>query len=100
MILYASGPRLLAALQRIRGKRRCQRVLADRPDPAAMLSNASALATTPYGNLGRAFCDCVNVPGGIAGCILVGLIYRDGYGWAGFWLEYQTAQSESESASL
>lgn len=79
VILYSSGPQLLAAVERMRTHPSGKRVLADRPDLAAVLSNPSALATMPPGSLGRAFYDCVNVPGGIPGYMLAGLIYRDGF---------------------
>lgn len=79
VILYSSGPQLLAAVERMRTHPTGKRVLADRPDLAATLSNPSALATMPHGSLGHAFYDCVNVPGGIPGYMLAGLIYRDGF---------------------
>lgn len=79
MMLYASGPELLAAVERMHSHPIGKRVLADRPDLAVTLSNPSKLATMPAGSLGRAFYDSMNVPGGIPGYLLAGLIYRDGF---------------------
>jgi ubiquinone biosynthesis protein COQ4 len=79
MLLYANGPEMLAAVERMRSHPTGKRVLADRPDLAVTLSNPSGLATMPAGSLGRAFHDSMNVPGGIPGYLLAGLIYRDGF---------------------
>ena len=79
MLLYANGPEMLAAVERMRSHPTGKRVLADRPDLAATLSNPSGLATMPPGSLGREFFDSMSVPGGIPGYLLAGLIYRDGF---------------------
>jgi ubiquinone biosynthesis protein Coq4 len=79
MLLYATGPEMLAEVQQMRTHPTGKRILADRPDLAATLTNPSALATMPPGSLGRAFHDSMNVPGGIPGYMLAGLIYRDGF---------------------
>lgn len=79
MLLYATGPEMLAAVEQMRTHPTGKRILADRPDLAATLSQPSALATMPPGSLGRAFYDSMNVPGGIPGYMLAGLIYRDGF---------------------
>jgi ubiquinone biosynthesis protein Coq4 len=79
MHLYAAGPQMLAEVEQMRTHPTGKRILADRPDLAATLSNPSSLATLPPGSLGRAFHDAMNVPGGIPGYMLAGLIYRDGF---------------------
>jgi len=79
MLLYATGPEMLAEVEQMRTHPTGKRILADRPDLAATLTNPSALATMPPGSLGRAFHDSMNVPGGIPGYMLAGLIYRDGF---------------------
>ncbi len=77
--LYATGPEMLAEVEQMRTHPTGKRILADRPDLAATISNPSALATMPPGSLGRAFYDSMNVPGGIPGYMLAGLIYSDGF---------------------
>jgi ubiquinone biosynthesis protein COQ4 len=79
MHLYATGPEMLAEVEQMRTHPTGKRILADRPDLAATISNPSALATMPPGSLGRAFYDAMNVPGGIPGYMLAGLIYSDGF---------------------
>jgi len=79
MHLYATGPEMLAEVEQMRTHPTGKRILADRPDLAATISNPSALATMPPGSLGRVFYDAMNVPGGIPGYMLAGLIYRDGF---------------------
>jgi ubiquinone biosynthesis protein COQ4 len=77
--LYATGPEMLAEVEQMRTHPTGKRILADRPDLATTISNPSALATMPPGSLGRAFHDAMNVPGGIPGYMLAGLIYSDGF---------------------
>ena len=79
MLLYATGVEMLAAVGRMRAHPTGRRVLADRPDLAAALSNMPALAALPPGSLGRAFHDAMSRPGGVPGYLLAGLIYRDGF---------------------
>jgi ubiquinone biosynthesis protein COQ4 len=77
--LYATGPEMLASVEEMRSHPTGKRVLAERPDLAATLTDTAALAAMPPGSLGRAFHDSMNVPGGIPGYLLAGLIYRDGF---------------------
>ena len=77
--LYANGPEMLAEVEQMRTHPTGKRILYDRPDLAAALSQSAALAALPAGSLGRAFHDSINVPGGIPGYLLAGLIYRDGF---------------------
>jgi len=79
MLMYATGPEMLSAVEQMRIHPTGRRILADRPDLASFLSNPSALSTMPHGSLGRAFHDAMNVAGGIPGYMLAGLIYRDGF---------------------
>ncbi len=79
MILYATGPSMLAKVERMRVHPTGRRVLADRPDIAKLLTNPGSLAAMPPGSLGRAFHDNMNIPGGVPGYLLAGLIYRDGF---------------------
>ena len=50
--LYANGPEMLAEVERMRTHPTGKRILADRPDLAATLSNPSSLATLPPGTTG------------------------------------------------
>jgi ubiquinone biosynthesis protein COQ4 len=79
MILYATGTEILASVERMRAHPTGKRVLADRPDLAAALSNHTALAAMPAGSFGRAFHDAMRRGGGVPGYLLAGLIYRDGF---------------------
>jgi ubiquinone biosynthesis protein COQ4 len=79
MILYATGKEILAAVERTRAHPTGRRVLAERPDLAAALSNLPALAAMPQGSVGRAFSDAMSGGGGVPGYMLAGLIYRDGF---------------------
>jgi ubiquinone biosynthesis protein Coq4 len=79
MLLYATGVETFAAVQQMRTHPTGRRVLADRPDLSAVLSSPSVLAAMPAGSLGRAFHESVNIPGGVPGYLLAGLIYRDGF---------------------
>ena len=79
MLLYATGVEMLSGVEQMREHPTGQRVLAERPDLAAMLSNPAALGSMPSGSFGRAFHDATSNPNGVPGYLLAGLIYRDGF---------------------
>lgn len=79
MLLYATGVEMLAAVEQMREHPTGKRVLAERPDLSAMLSNPAALASMPPGSFGRAYHDAMSESTGVPGYLLAGLIYRDGF---------------------
>jgi ubiquinone biosynthesis protein Coq4 len=79
MLLYATGVETLAGVEQMREHPTGKRILSERPDLAAILSNPVALARMPPGSFGRAFHDAMSKPGGVPGYLLAGLIYRDGF---------------------
>ncbi len=77
--MYTTGPELVTAVEQVRTHPTGRRVLADRPELAATLTNMSRLATMPAGSLGRAYHDSMSSPSVVPGYLLAGLIYRDGF---------------------
>ncbi len=79
MKLFAGGPELLREVEQMRTHPSGRRILAERPDLGAALSNASALAAMPRGSLGRMFYERMEAPGGVPGYLLASTIYADGF---------------------
>ncbi len=79
MKLFAGGPEILREVERMRTHPTGRRILADKPDISAALSNAAALKAMPAGSLGRTFYERMEIPGGVPGYILASLIYADGF---------------------
>ena len=79
MALLATGPDILVKLERMREHPDGRRVLGDRPDLGAALTDMDALGRLPEGSFGRAFRDYMDHPDGIPGYLLAGLIYKDGF---------------------
>ena len=77
--MLAGGPEILADVERMRVHTSGRRLLAEKPDLGAALSNTAALKAMPQGSLGRAFFDAMDNPYGVPGYLLAGLIYRDGF---------------------
>jgi ubiquinone biosynthesis protein Coq4 len=77
--MLAGGPEILADVERMRAHPSGQRLLAERPDLGAALSDAAALKAMPARSLGRAFFEAMDNPYGVPGYLLAGLIYRDGF---------------------
>lgn len=79
MKMLAGGPEILADIERMRTHPTGSRLLAEKPDLGAALSDAAALKAMPPGSLGRTFHDAMDVPGGIPGFLLAATIYKDGF---------------------
>jgi ubiquinone biosynthesis protein Coq4 len=77
--LLAAGPEILADIERMRTHPKGRRILAEKPDLGAALSDSAALAAMPAGSLGRTFYDAMEVPGGVPGFLLAATIYKDGF---------------------
>lgn len=77
--MLAAGPELLADIERMRTHATGKRILAERPDLGAALSDSATLQAMPVGSLGRTFYEAMDVPGGVPGFLLAALIYRDGF---------------------
>jgi ubiquinone biosynthesis protein COQ4 len=79
MKLFAGGPELLRDVERMRAHPRGRRILEEKPDLGAALSDARALGGMPAGSFGRIFRERMDVPGGVPGYLLASLIYADGF---------------------
>jgi len=79
MKLFAGGPEILREVEVMRSHPTGKRILAEKPDIGAALSNAAALASMPVGSLGSAFYQGMQTPGGVPGYLLASLIYVDGF---------------------
>ena len=77
--LLAAGPEILADIERMRTHPTGKRILDERPDLGAALSDSAALKAMPAGSLGRTFHEAMDVPGGVPGFLLAALIYKDGF---------------------
>ncbi len=77
--LLAAGPEILADIERMRTHRTGKRILDERPDLGAALSDSAALKAMPAGSLGRTFFEAMETPGGVPGFLLAALIYKDGF---------------------
>lgn len=77
--LLAGGPEILADIERMRAHPTGKRILDERPDLGAALSDSAALKAMPAGSLGRTFYERMEIPGGIPGFLLAATIYRDGF---------------------
>ncbi len=77
--MLAGGPEILTAVAQMRAHPTGKRLLEERPDLGATLSNASALQAMPEGSLGQAFFAAMDNPYGVPGYLLAGLIYKDGF---------------------
>ena len=79
MKLFAGGPELLREVEQMRSHPTGRRLLAEKPDLGAVLSNPAALASLPGGSLGRRFYENMETPGGVPGYLLASLVYADGF---------------------
>jgi ubiquinone biosynthesis protein COQ4 len=79
MKLFARGPELLEEVEQMRAHPTGRRILAEKPDLGAALSDARTLGEMPAGSLGRAFHDTMEIPGGVPGYLLASLVYADGF---------------------
>jgi ubiquinone biosynthesis protein COQ4 len=77
--MLASGPEILADVERMRAHPSGKRLLTEQPDLGAALSCSASLRAMPEGSLGRAFFEAMDNPYGMPGFMLAGLIYRDGF---------------------
>lgn len=77
--LLAAGPELLAEIERMRTHPTGRRILDERPDLGAALSDSASLKAMPVGSLGRSFFEAMEIPGGVPGFLLAALIYKDGF---------------------
>jgi len=77
--LLAAGPEILADIERMRTHPTGKRILDERPDLGAALSDSATLKAMPAGSLGRTFYEAMDVPGGVPGFLLAALIYKDGF---------------------
>lgn len=77
--LLAAGPEILGDIERMRTHPMGKRILDERPDLGAALSDSAALKAMPAGSLGRTFYEAMDVPGGVPGFLLAALIYKDGF---------------------
>lgn len=77
--LLAGGPEILADIERMRAHPTGGRILGERPDLGAALSNSAALKAMPAGSLGRTFHEAMDIPGGVPGFLLAATIYLDGF---------------------
>jgi ubiquinone biosynthesis protein COQ4 len=77
--LFAGGPEILREVERMRDHPTGKRLLDERSDLGAALSNSATLKTMPVGSLGRTFYEAMEIPGGVPGYLLAALIYRDGF---------------------
>ena len=77
--LFAWGPEILREVEAMRTHPTGKRILADKPDIGAALSNVAALSSMPVGSLGRTFYEEMQTPGGVPGYLLASLIYVDGF---------------------
>lgn len=77
--LLAAGPEILADIERMRVHPTGKRILAERPDLGAALSDSATLKAMPAGSLGRTFYEAMDIPGGVPGFLLAALIYKDGF---------------------
>jgi ubiquinone biosynthesis protein COQ4 len=77
--LLAGGPDILGDIERMRAHPSGKRVLDERPDLAAALSDSATLQGMPAGSLGRTFYEAMEIPGGVPGYLLAALIYKDGF---------------------
>jgi ubiquinone biosynthesis protein COQ4 len=77
--MLASGPEILADVERMRAHSSGRRLLAQKPDLGVALSDTAALKAMPQGSLGRTFFEAMDNPYGVPGYLLAGLIYRDGF---------------------
>lgn len=77
--LLAAGPEILGDIERMRTHPTGKRILDERPDLGAALSDAATLKAMPAGSLGRRFYQAMETPGGVPGFLLAALIYKDGF---------------------
>ena len=77
--LLAAGPEILGDIERMRTHPTGKRILDERPDLGAALSDSATLKAMPAGSLGRRFYEAMEIPGGVPGFLLAALIYKDGF---------------------
>ena len=77
--LFAGGPEFLREVEQMRVHKTGKRLLEEKPDLGATLSNPAALRAMPEGSLGRSFYKSMETPGGVPGYLLASLIYKDGF---------------------
>jgi len=77
--LLAAGPEILADIEQMRTHPTGKRILEERPDLGAALSDSAALKAMPAGSLGRTFSESMDIPGGVPGFLLAATIYKDGF---------------------
>jgi len=77
--LLAAGPEILADIERMRTHPTGKRILGEKPDLGAALSDSAALKAMPAGSLGRTFSESMDIPGGVPGFLLAATIYKDGF---------------------
>ncbi len=79
MKLLALGPEILESVARMRTHSSGKRILENKPDLGATLSDAANLKAMPAGSLGRTYAGSIETPGGVPGYLLASLIYQDGF---------------------
>ena len=79
LTIAVGGPEVLRTVDAMRAHPTGARILAERPDLGRALTDMEPLSRMPAGSLGRAYFDFMDHPDTIAGYLLTGLAYRDGF---------------------
>jgi ubiquinone biosynthesis protein Coq4 len=73
------GPLMARRVRMMKADPQGRRLLAERPDLAATLSDMDRLGAMPEGTLGRAYFDFFQAPAMAPGYLVTGTVYRDGF---------------------